>query len=64
MDKIHRDTLLSDHLKIHVIDVTTLVIEVVIVIQNSILTEPYHVQGTVNFITNEVAPDLLSLFFS
>ena len=49
----HIDPLVLDHLQSRVIDVKILVLDIVVVKENSVLIELYTARGTLAFITNE-----------
>ena len=61
IDTLHVDPLVSDHLHCHAIDAKVRVLDYVILLEKSILTELYHVQDTLNFTSNEETVDLLTL---
>ena len=49
IDILHTDTLVLDQYQYHVIDVTTLALDIVIEKQNLFLKELHHVQNTLDF---------------
>ena len=61
---LHIDPLTLYHLHFHVINVKTLVLDIVIVLENLLLTKIHQVQVTLQFITNEETVDLLTTHLS
>ena len=64
LDILLIDPFVLDHLHSHVDRVKLLVLDIVVVIENSIRFELYHVQDTLSFITNEETLDLLTNLLS
>ena len=54
IDILHIDPLVLDHFHFHAIDVKTHVVDIVIVIQSSVLIEIHHVQDTLYFLTSVI----------
>ena len=60
IDLPHIDPLVLDHLQFRVIDPKIFVLVIVFLIEKSIPTELHPFQHTLNFVSNEEAPYLLS----
>ena len=61
-DILHNSPLVRDHLQFHVFERKTLVLNIVIVEENSSLTELHHVQHTLTFTNNEETLGLFIIF--
>ena len=64
IDILHVDPLDIDHLRFHLVDVKILVLDIIIVIDKSILIDSLFFQAILNFTTNEQTPDVLISLFS
>ena len=63
IDILHIDPLILDRLQFRVIELKSLLLDIVIVIENSIPIELHHVQVTLKFISNQETLDLLKFLF-
>ena len=64
IDILHIEALVLDHLQFTGNHLNILVLDIVIVIDNSFPIELHHVQDTLTFITNEESLDLLIILYS
>ena len=64
IDFLHVDPLFLFHLHFHVIDLKIFFLDIVSVLEMSILFELHHVQSTLNFINNKQTPGTLTILLS
>ena len=64
IDSLSIHLLVLDHLHFHVDHTKFIVLDTVIVIENSIQIERHYVQDILNFITNRKTPEILNIFLS